>query len=309
VRFLFGAALALIARAAALLPSFYLYRVERTMDLTVELTRTWGLFWIFHTVLAMIIAGIIAAVVLALVDRTHQWYVYTIVVILAASIGWSYASPYFQLPGSPTIRPLSGELGARLHALLARAGLPHVPVLVESVGSSATGRAVVLGLGGSRRIVLTNTLIAGDTPAEVQYEVAYEIGHIMHGDLLSIALIEGGIIIVFSAIAIAIADRIAFRRDDDPLSRLTIVGALLAVVYLAAVPVRNAALRSYDFNADRYAVALTGDPSAAVRALVRASDQRMEEVCPGQAATLFLDTHPSPGARIAAINHVPNVCR
>ena len=98
--------------------------------------------------------------------------------------------------------------------------------------------------------------------------------------LLAIALIEGGIIIVFAALAVVIADRIGFRRDDDPLSRLAIVGALLALVYLAAVPVRNAALRSYDFSADRYAVALTGDPSAAVRALVRASDQRMEEVCP-----------------------------
>src|SRR5665213_1140432 len=64
VRFAFGAALALIARVAALLPAFYLYRVERVMDLSVALTRVWGMFWIAHTVLAMLIAGAIAAVVL-----------------------------------------------------------------------------------------------------------------------------------------------------------------------------------------------------------------------------------------------------
>jgi STE24 endopeptidase len=308
VRFLFGAALALVARAAALLPSFYLYRVERTMELTVELTRVWGLFWIGHTLLAMFVAGIIAAVVLWLAERTHQWYVYTIIGILACSIGWSYASPYFQAPQSRAIRPLGGALGEQLRAMLARAGLARVPVLVEHVSNSPTGSAVVLGLGGSRRILLTDTLIAGDTRPEVEYQVAYEVGHIVHGDPLSIALIEGGVIIVFTAIAIAIADRIRFRRDDDPLSRLTVVGALLAVVYLAAVPVRNAALRSYDFDADRYAVALTGDRAAAVRALVRASDQRMEEVCPELLATLFLDAHPGSGARIAAINHVPSAC-
>src|SRR5579871_5945220 len=44
VRFLFGAALGLIARCAALLPAFYLYRVDRTLELTFELTRWWG-FW------------------------------------------------------------------------------------------------------------------------------------------------------------------------------------------------------------------------------------------------------------------------
>jgi Zn-dependent protease with chaperone function len=107
---------------------------------------------------------------------------------------------------------------------------------------------------------------------------------------------------------VVIADRIRFRRDDDPLSRLAIVGSLLALVYIAAVPVRNAALRSYAFSADRYAVALTGDPAAAVRAIVRDSDQRMEEVCPELSATLFLYVAPGSGARIAAINRVPSAC-
>jgi STE24 endopeptidase len=166
----------------------------------------------------------------------------------------------------------------------------------------------VLGFGGSRRVALSERVIADNTPPEIRYVVAYELGHIMHGDLLSIALIEGGVIIVFAALAVVIADRIRFRRDDDPLSRLTIVGALLALVYLAAVPVRNAALRSYDFDADRYAVVLTGDPAAAVRALVRTADQRMEEVCPEQSATLFLYTSPGIGARVARINRVPSAC-
>ena len=148
----------------------------------------------------------------------------------------------------------------------------------------------------------------GNTAAEVRYAAAFAHGHIIHTDQLSIALIEGGIIIVFAAIAVGLADRIRFRRDDDPLSRLAIVGSLLALVYLAAVPVRNAAVRYYDFGADSYAVALTRDPAAAIRAIVRDSDLRMEEVCPEWSAELFLYTAPGAGARIAAINHVPSGC-
>jgi Zn-dependent protease with chaperone function len=248
VRFLFGAALALVARLAAFPPSFYLYRVDRTLDLTFELTRWWALFWGFDTLVAMAVAGVIATVVLWLASRTHQWYVYTILGILAVSVAWSYAS-----------------------AML----LPT---------------------------------FAGSTPAELSFAAAYHLGHVVHGDRLSIGLIQGGVIIVFAAFAVVIADRIRFRRDDDPLSRLAIVGALLALVYLAAVPVRNAAMRSYDLSADRYAVAITGDPSPAVRALVRWADQRMEEVCPEWTATLWFYTSPGLGARVAAINHVPNAC-
>ena len=139
---------------------------------------------------------------------------------------------------------------------------------------------------------------SGSTAAEVRYAGAF--AQAVSHDQLSIALIEGGIIIVFAAIAVVIADRFSFRRDDDPLSRLAIVGALLALVYLAAVPVRNAVQRSYDFADDDYAVAFTDDPAGAVRALIRDADQRMVEVCPAverNALPLHGARHRRPGHR------------
>jgi cytochrome b len=245
-RFSFGAALALVARLAAFFPAFYLYRVDHMLGLTTQLTRYWVLFWLFHTIVAMAIAGFIAAVILWLASRTHQWYVYAIGGILAASVVWAYLSP------------------SRLRTF------------------------------------------AGSTPPELRFVAAFAQG-VQH-DQLSIALIQGGIIIVFAALAVVIADRVRFRRDDDPLSRLTLVGALLALVYLAAVPVRNSVQRSYDLGDDAYAVAFTDDPANAVRALVREGDQRMVEVCPEMAGALFLYTEPGIGIRIAAINHVPSRC-
>lgn len=307
VRFFFGAALGLIARAAALVPAFYLYRVDRVMGLTSALTRVWAAYWIAHTILAMIVAGIIVAIVLWLVDRTHQWYVYAIVIILGVSLAWSYASPLFEVPGARGLQPAGGEIASSVNAALARGAVPPVPIDVRRDPSSLPD-AVVVGLGQFRRVVLTQSLIAAASVPEVVFAVADEFGHALHADPLFFALIEGGIIIVFSALAVVLADRIGFRRDDDPLSRLALVGALLAVVYVAAVPVRNATLRSYDLDADRYAVSLTGDPASAVRAIVRAADQRTEEVCPEFLPRLFLDAHPSPSVRVAAINGVPSGC-
>jgi STE24 endopeptidase len=308
VRFAFGATLGLIARVAALLPSFYLYRVERVMQLTDELTRFWALLWLAHTLLAMVVAGLLAAIVLWLVDRTHQWYVFTILVILAVSLGWTFASPYFELPGARALAPPSGELANRMQTLLARADLAGLPVYLQESSNPHVDRAVVVGLGASRRLILTDTLIAGNTQAETLFLAADAVGQIALGNPVFIALIEGGIVIVFSALAVVIADRVGFRRDDDPLSRLALVGSLLALVYLIAVPVRNVSLRSYDLDADRYAVRLTANRPAAVRALVRQADQHIEEVCPEMLASFFLYSHPSPAVRVQAINGVPARC-
>lgn len=308
MRFTFGASLALVARLASIVPGFALYRVDRIMQLSVQLTRSWLGLWTFHTLLGMIAAGLIAAIVLGLVARTHQWYLYTIVAILAGCVIVPLAAPYARIPGSSSLQPLSGSLRLRIEGLLRRSGLPQVPVSVVRVAQSPVGGAAVLGLGASRTIVVSDTLIAGSSPSEVEYAVAVELSHFVHHDVIAIALIEGGIIILFSALAVLIADRIPFRRDDDPLSRLAIVGALLALLYIVAVPARNAAIQGYDFGADRYAVALTGDRADAVRSLVRNADQRMEEACPEPAARLFLYTSPGLALRVAAINGVPDRC-
>jgi Zn-dependent protease with chaperone function len=195
-----------------------------------------------------------------------------------------------------------------MKVLFARAGLADVPVYVVSNRTSPAADAVIQGMGGSRRIVVPSPLAAASTPAELLYDVAYELGDVRERAALWIALIEAGIVIVGATIAVAIADRIGFRRDDDELSRLALVGALLAVVYLGAVPFRNIAVRAFAMRDDNYAVSLTGDRAAAVRSIVRATDQRMDEVCPDINAMLFLDTRPAPGARFAAINGVANGC-
>jgi hypothetical protein len=307
VRFAFGAALGLIARLAALVPAFYLYRVERIMGLSTQLTREWLLFWLAHTLIAMLVSGAIATFVLWLVDRTHQWYIYTILAILAVSIAWSNVSPYFDVT-SGALTHTTPAVAARMKSLFARAGLPDVPVYVASNSTQPAADAVIQGMGGSRRIVVPSPLAAASSPGELLYDVAFELGDVRARAALWIALIEAAIVIVGATIAVAIADRIGFRRDDDELSRLALVGALLAAVYLFAVPVRNVAIRAFQQGDDAYAVSITGDRAAAVRSIVRATDQRMDEVCPDISARLFLNTRPAPGARVAAINGVANGC-
>ena len=156
--------------------------------------------------------------------------------------------------------------------------------------------------------MISDTSLRPIRPAEVEFVVAHQLGHLSHGDVLRVYLWRAFLLMAGVAVAISIADRVRFRRDDDPLSRLSLVGALLACVYLIASPIDAAVLRNTEPPADAYALSLTGNRAAAVRSLVRSADQQLMEVCPDVVARVFFDVTPPLGARIAVINGIPNAC-
>jgi hypothetical protein len=250
VRFLWGAILALVIRVAGLIPNLYLYRVERAMEQSDQLLRSWGSDWIAITLLWMLVIGLVTAAVLWLVERTHQWYLYTLVAILAVNFGIAYLTPQVQ----------------------------HRPPYVAG-------------------------------PAELQYVIARQAGYIETGSRWRFALTDALLLIVGAAIAVIIADRIGFRRDDDPVSRLALVAALCCVLYIVAAPIENLVHRGVSRDAERYALQVGVDRAAAVRSVVRTTDQSLGEVCPGLLARVFMLRIEDPSNRIFALNGVPPNCK
>ncbi len=308
VRFVFGAALVLIARLAALIPSFYIFRVGRVMGISGLLLHTWGATWLLNTIVSMIIAGLVVAFVLWLVDRTHQWYIYTMLAIVAGSFLVAYIQPFVSAPAIDAQKPMPSIYMTVLQQLETRAHVA-VPTVIDTKPERAQiGEAEIQGLGPSRRIVIPYSLIAGSTLAELRFIFAREVGQLAANDPVRVAGYNALLVIFGIALAVFIADRIRFRRDDDPVARLALVAALIACVYIIEAPIDNSILRGFSWSADRYALAATGDRDAAVRAIVRQTDQRLDEVCPSVGTRLFLESDPSPAERIAAINHVPPGC-
>ncbi len=310
VRFTFGATLAVIARAAAVLPAFYLWRVERVMGLSHALTRVWAYEYVLGTLIGMLVAGCIAAILLWLVERTHQWYLYTIAAIVAISILGALVDPYAIAPLFERYAPLGGAIGTRAGAFASREGYAGVPVLVEHrIDRIPVDAAKTEGMGSTQRIVLADAIVDTSTPEEIDFYLASEIAQLDNHDPLNLALIDAAIVIIGTAIAVVIADRVPFRRDDDPISRITLVGALLALVYILAVPVDHAAVVSMRLRAQREAVAMTGNRAAALRALVRAGDEQIEQVCPSAFGSTFLYRAPTLGEDALAVGDRTTGCR
>ena len=306
VRFAFGASLGLVIRVAALLPAFYLYRVERAMSQNDQLLRAWGADWLAVTLVWMLAIGLVTAAVLWLVDRTHQWYLYTILAILAASFGATYFAPF----GAGLIErivPMPPLSVASVRVIESTAHL-NVPVVELVRRRSHVGTTYVSGLGGAQRIVIGDVIVAVTSPPELEYVVARELGYVANGSQWKMALTDALLLIFGAAIAVAIADRIGFRRDDDPVSRFAVVGALIGVLYLVAVPVENAVQRSVSRSADRYALTLPIDRATAVRNVIRGTDESLTEVCPDVLARLFRQRVDDASTRVSEINGIPSTC-
>jgi STE24 endopeptidase len=309
VRFCFGAALAAIARLAALLPQFVEYRMWRTMGISTEAFGQWAGAWLVSAFVAMLLAGCVAAIVLWLADRTHQWYLYTIAGVFALTLAVTFVTPFAAGPFFARQISAPASVVASVRQLAMRAHSRVVPVrevLLET--RSRAGRTYLTGVGPSEELRLSDTLVAGSTAGELQFALAREVGHIAGRDPLHKALMLALVIILGTAIAVFVADRVGFRRDDDPVSRLALVGALLGCVYLVALPVYSAYERRLELRADRFAVALTHDPASGVRSIVRRADQDLLAPCPNRFSLWYFGTLPPTAKRIAALQGAPDPC-
>ncbi|HZT14242.1 MAG TPA: hypothetical protein VFA29_15685, partial [Candidatus Baltobacteraceae bacterium] len=213
-RFCFGAALAAIDRAAAFVPQALQYRFLRLMDLSELLFRTWLAHWIAGSLVTVVVVGFTAAIVLDLADRTHQWYLYTIAGVMSFTLLISYATPAVLAPASEQFIRFAPHppLAAAVQGLRRRTGV-NIPLYVEVLSRrTRSGRAYVLGWGDSQRGILSDTLIAGSTNAELEYFVARLFAWVLANFGLQNALVQAAFIVVGAALSVLIADRIGFRR-------------------------------------------------------------------------------------------------
>jgi Zn-dependent protease with chaperone function len=309
VRWCFAALLTILANLAALIPSFYLYRIERVMGLLAERSYLWALDWLCGVAIAAVVVGFAAALVLWLADRTHQWYLYTVVGIVVVAAIVAFFNPFVFAPLTHRDEAISPVRLPSYYAAERTLGASLPIVVRDRSARSQTGDASLNGLWGSRRIVLSDTLIAGATSGETRFYVALEAARAAQGDPLRAVLFDAAIAILGIALAVFAADRLRFRRDDDEVSRLALVGALIGCAYLVVTPLYNVGARAMEGQAAVNAAAALGDRASAARAAVRAADQNMLAICPGTFARLYFTDAPPAAELVSAYNGSAPSCK
>ena len=270
--------------------------------------------WLWDAVKAAALGAVLGLlaveVVYALLRLTRWWWLWGAAVFLAGYALLALIAPILLVPLFYRLTPLpDGPLRAKLLALAGRVGVPVTGVyVVDQSRKSRTANAAVTGLGRTRRILLFDTLIEQFAPDEIEAVLAHELAHQLHGDIRRGLLVQGALTLATFWIADgALRLGVAWLGLDGPadIAGLPLLGLIVTLVSLAALPLANGWSRHVEWLADRFALQTIPDPQSFVRSMERLAGLNLAERDPHPLEEFFLYSHPSIGRRVAYARQFP----
>ena len=177
-----------------------------------------------------------------------------------ATIGLARLAPVVLLPIFYKFKPLDRPaLVDRLMALATRARTDVVGVFEWVLsGHTRKANAALAGLGRTRRILLSDTLLADYSEDEIEVILAHELAHHVHRDLWRGIAVQSVACSAGSSwpnvMLRAVADPLELRGMSDPAGLPVLMLAGGAWSFLV-MPIANAVSRAQERAADRYALA------------------------------------------------------
>ena len=281
------------------------YVLDRKYGLTSEPAGTWLADHLKALVLGLVLTlGAALAVYGAASASPAWWWLIMTGVFAIAAIAIAYVAPVWLLPIFYRFRPLDREaLRERLLALSDRAGAPAIGVFEWGLGEKTSrANAALAGAGGTRRILVSDTLLKDYSDDEIEVILAHELSHHVHHDIWTSLAIETVVVaaaLLGSHLVIVRASPVLGLRGPADLAALPLVVAAGGAVSLLLAPLSNAWSRRNEHRADRFALTLTGRSGAFVSAMRRLGAQNLAEERPPRIVFWFFHTHPTIEDRIA----------
>ena len=282
------------------------HRLEHRYGLSTQTTAHWfadqGKGVLLGIALAILGTGVVYYALGAWPD--HWWWI-SAAVFAVATIGLAQLAPVVLLPIFYKFKPLDRPALVERLVKLAASARTNINGVFEWVLSSHTKKAnaALAGLGRTRRILLSDTLLADYSEDEIEVILAHELAHHVHHDLWrgiavqALALFGG--FFFGHVILTAFAEPLGLRGISDPagLPTLLLVGGVWTFLLLPAV---NAVSRAQERAADHYALTTTRNVDAFVTAMKRLSQQNLAEEYPSKIVRFLFYSHPPIRERIDA---------
>lgn len=299
--------LLLLNEAVALPLSFYSgFLVERRYELSNEPLGAWLRDQAKSFAIALMLGGAAAALLYGLIRMSpERWWLTAGLAFSLILVGLTNLAPVLLLPLFYSVKPLGREaLRARLIALADRAGARVLGAYEWGMAEKTKkANAALAGLGNTRRIFVSDTMLTEYTDEEIEVVMAHELAHHVHGDIWKGILFESLLVIggLYCAARVLAAfggsAGLSGPADVAGLPLLLLAAGLISLVML---PLAHALSRAYERSADRFALEITRNPSAFISAMRRLGAQNLAEDRPSRLVQWMFYSHPPLAERIAA---------
>ena len=272
------------------------------------LTQRFG-SWLGDRAKALLIGGGLGLVAVEIIYGLLRWspdwwWLWASGALAAGLVLLAAALPRWLIPLFYKLTPLDDPLlRDRILALAARMGVRAAAVVVADFSRKGrTANAAVVGLGRTRRILVSDTLLREFPVEEVEVVLAHELGHharrhIAQGLVIQSLLLVAALWAADQTLR-ASAAALGLTGPSDP-AGLPLLALVLSALGLLTTPVVAAWSRRLEREADRVALDVSGAPDAFVAAMERLGQLNFAERRPGRLRELLFATHPSIDARIA----------
>lgn len=279
--------------------------LEQRYGLSRLSVARWWTDWTKASALGTVVVTGVSALVSGLLRWTpDHWWLWAAAAFALAMVLLAQLVPVLLLPLFYECTPLERpRLTNRLLALAEKAGTRVIGVFEWKLSDrTRKANAALAGLGATRRILVSDTLLTEHTDDEIEVILAHELAHHVHGDLWWGMALEGVAIVLACWAGDRalewLASDVGVGQKHDP-AGLPILALAGGAVFVLFSPIANALSRAHERRADRYALTLTGNAPAFVSAMKRLAAQNLSEERPSRLVEALFLTHPASAERIA----------
>jgi STE24 endopeptidase len=195
-------------------------------------------------------------------------------------------------------KPLENpSLRERLLELSRRAGTRVKGVFEWKLSEkSKKANAALMGLGNTRRIILSDTLLEQFQDEEVEAVLAHELGHHVHHHIWQSIALQGAATFVGFYLIHRTLDwlgpHFGFQGAGD-FANLPLLALVTTVLSLVLLPAVNSYSRALERQADTYALRAIPSPGPFISSMEKLADLNLAERQPNPWIEFIFHSHPS----------------
>ena len=273
--------------------------------------------WLVREAKHLLVSGILALFLMegwyALLRAfPTTWPVYATIGWVAVSVILARMFPTWLLPIFYNTTALTDDaLARRLLALCERAKVSALGVFRMDLGvETRKANAALTGMGRTRRVLVSDTLLERFTPEEIETILAHELGHHRYRHITKLLVLSGiGSYAAFLLVQMLVPGWLV-RLGVTGLSQIAGFPTLmlaLSLIGLVGLPIQNGISRAFEWQADRFVPTVVGTKAASfASALRRLGELNLADPAPPRWVEWLFYDHPAIMDRIKVAEDVAN---
>ncbi|NQT90764.1 MAG: M48 family metalloprotease, partial [Candidatus Omnitrophica bacterium] len=233
------------------------------------------------------------------------WWVYVALVYFFFSIVLAKIFPVIIIPLFYKLDKIEeAPLKDQLMALARKTGVEVLDVYKIALGEKTKkANAALCGLGATKRILLSDTLIENYTADEIAGTLAHELAHYKRRHFWKLSLLNFFLTLVGCGILNLILSAAVFNGiigHAYEIGAFPLIITVFILYNIITLPLSNHISCRFETEADMLALGMTGKPAAFCDLLNKLSRQNLSDPHPSAIIKLFFYDHPPAAERIKA---------